>query len=325
MDLKKMKYSDKITQWLALLTAAFIGAQMATIIFSGEGFCLNQGCEVVEALTRVSPFIINLAGLLFFIGIFVSCRWLRGGPHPQLSWTSLLLLTGLAAEGVLISYQLFVIHTLCSYCLIIFTVILLLNIINSRKQMLMGLAVFAAAVIAFSSLNFGQSQISLKTQTLLSGTFAKTSCIAPENQLYLFFSSNCPHCQTVIQALENCNSCEMHFNPIEPIDSLDHPELEHFPDYDPSLNRLVLSLLGIKTIPVMIIEKANGFSLIKGEESIMSYINQVCFNNGGHNLYEGQSSISEDPYEYISEPNQEGECEIEVECPESEQETSPTE
>jgi len=318
-----MKNSDKVMQWGALLAAAFIAVQVTTILFSGEAFCLNQGCEVVDKLTRVPPLFINLAGLLFFLGLFASSRWLRGGPHTQLSWLSLLLLTGLAAEGVLVGFQVFVVRNLCSYCLIIFAAILFLNFINGRKQILMGLAVFAAALIAFSALNFGQSQASLKRQTLLSGTFAKTSCIAPENQLYLFFSANCPHCQTVIKVLENCNSCEMHFNPIEPIDSLEHPELEHFPDYDPSLNRLVLSILGIKTIPVMIIEKPNGFSVIKGEDSIISYINQVCFDNSGHNLYEGQSStITEDPYGgYMTEQNQEGECEIEVECPESEQST----
>ena len=61
------KYSDKIIQWGALLTALFIAVQMATIILSGEGFCLNQGCEVVESLTKVPPFFINLAGLLFLL------------------------------------------------------------------------------------------------------------------------------------------------------------------------------------------------------------------------------------------------------------------
>ncbi|MEN8142460.1 MAG: hypothetical protein ABFQ82_02550 [Thermodesulfobacteriota bacterium] len=315
-----MKYSDKITQWGALLTAVFIAVQMGTIIFGGEAFCLNQGCKVVEELTLVPPLFINLAGLIFFLGLFACSRWLpTSGPVPRITWTALLLLTGLGAEGVLVGYQVFVIRTLCSYCLIIFSVILVLNLINGRKQIILGLPIFAAMIIAFSSLNFGQSLLSLKSQTLLSGTFAKTSCIAPESQLYLFFSSNCPHCQTVIKVLENCNSCEMHFNPIDKIDSLNHPELEHFPDYDPSLNRLVLSLLGIKTIPVLIVQNADGLSLIKGEDSILDYINRVCFNNSEHNLYEGQSTIDEEPYGYTFEEEQDDGCEIEVECPEDEE------
>ncbi|MBU0480793.1 MAG: hypothetical protein KKG47_06810 [Proteobacteria bacterium] len=320
---EKMKKTDNIIQGTALLAAGFIGVQIATILFSGEAFCLNQGCKVVEELTRVPPLFVNLAGLLFFLALFVAARRPQSGPHPELSWTALLLLTGLGAEGVLVGYQVFVIHTLCSYCLIIFGVILFLNLISGRRQIFLGLSVFAASMIAFSSLNFGQSQMSLKTRTLLSGTFAKTSCIAPENQLYLFFSANCPHCQTVIKALENCNSCEMHFNPIEPIESLEHPELEHFPDYDPSLNRLVLSLLGIKTIPVMIIEKTNGFSLIKGEDPILSYINQVCFNNSEHNPYQGQTYLPDQSYGFTPEPGTEGECEIEVECPDPGQSLSP--
>ena len=312
-----MKNTEKIIQGGALLAAFFVAAQLAAISLRGEAFCLNQGCEVVEKLTRVPPLFINLAGLLYFLGMFASSRWLKGGPHPQLGWTSLLLLAGLGAEGVLVGFQVFVSHNLCSYCLSIFAAILVLNLVNGRRQALMGLAVFVAALIAFSALNFGKPQISLKTQTLLSGTFAKTSCVAPENQLYLFFSANCSHCQTVIKVLENCNSCEMHFNPLEPIESLEHPELEHFPDYDPSLNRLILSILGIKTIPVMIVEKANGFSVIKGEDSIISYINQVCFNYSGHGPEQDQSTVAEDPYGFTSAQGETGECEIEVECPES--------
>ncbi len=318
-----MKYIEKIIQGTALLAAGFIGVQMATIFFSGEAFCLNQGCKVVEELTKVSPLWVNLAGLLYFLLLYLSALRLRNGPHPQLSWTSLLLLAGLAVEGVLVGYQFFVIHTICSYCLIIFGIILFLNTITGRRQIFLGLAVFSAAIIAFSALNFGQSQMSLENRTLQSGTFAKTSCIAPENQLYLFFSANCPHCQTVIKALENCNSCEMHFNPVEPIKSLNHPELEHFPDYDPSLNRLVLSLLGIKSIPVMIIEKPDGFSLIKGEEPILNYINKVCFNKSQPDSSQGQTYQPEQSSGFTSEQSTEGECAIEVECPDQEKNTSP--
>jgi len=320
-----MKHTDKITQGIALLAAAFVGVQMATILFSGDAFCLNQGCKVVEELTKVPPLFVNLAGFLFFVTLFVSSRWLKNGPHPQVSWTSLLLLGGLAAEGVLVGYQVFVIRTLCSYCLIVFGVVLFLNLIGGLRQIILGLSVFAATIVAFSALNFGQPQLTLKNRTLLSGTFAKTSCIAPENQLYLFFSANCPHCQTVIKTLENCNSCEMHFNPIEPIETLEHPELQHFPDYDPSLNRLILSLLGIKTVPVMIVEKPNGFSVIKGEDPILSYINKVCFNYSDHDADQSQTYVPEQDYGYTSGQSTEGECEIEVECPDPGQGTTPAE
>jgi uncharacterized membrane protein len=311
----------KIIQWIALLGCGFIATQIATILFKGEAFCLNQGCKIIEDLTTIPPIYFNLAGFLFFLAVFAASRCTKNRPTQNIDWLRLLLLTGLVIEGVLISYQLFVAQTLCSYCLIIFSLIILLNISYGRQQLLLGVPILLAVLIAFSSLNFGSAQILLQAQNLESGTFAIKGQEAPASQqLYLFFSSDCSHCRNVLAAIEGDNNCELNFNPIDRIESLDVAGLEYFPDYNPSLNRLLLSLLEIKTIPVLLAKNPEGLTLIKGEGAIVDFINATCFDKE-IDLYSGSSSDTDD-IGFSTEATQEGECEIEVECPDPVEEST---
>ncbi|MEW6291226.1 MAG: hypothetical protein AB1545_15390 [Thermodesulfobacteriota bacterium] len=305
----------KIMQWSALLACVFIALQMAMIIFSGKALCLNDGCGIAEKLTTVAPVYLNLAGFVYFLVVFITCRWFLTRPLPAFDWLRLLLLIGLVVEGVLLSYQLFVIHTLCSYCLIIFSFIVLLNILYGWQQLLIGMPLFLAVLAAFTILNFGPALLTLQNQTLASGTIAVRKCAQPSKQLYFFFSSDCPHCQNVLKALENCNSCEFHFNPIDKIKSMAMPELEYTPGFNPALNRLILSLVKIETIPVLLVQNPDGLTFIKGEESIIRFISQACFRE------EAQPSMDSSLYnapEKMSIPVEEqGECDIQLDCPDA--------
>ncbi len=306
----------KIIQWIALLACSVILFQIAVIIIKGDALCLNQGCQIVEKLTTISPFLFNVIGLLYFSAVVLVGRWFYGDSPPLHDWLRLLLLAGLAAEGVLVSYQLFVIQTLCSYCLFIFFLIFLLNIVHGFQQALIGSLVFLSVLGAFAVLNFGPTLVVLRNQSLATGSFAIKRCVEPVKQLYLFFSSDCPHCNNVLSALESCNSCEFHFNPIDRIQTLGLPELEYTYDYEPALNRLILSLMGIETIPVLLVVNADGFTFIKGEESITRYISQACFRDNPL-LYMDSSQYSEAEGISIYD-KQDGDCEIEIECPEPE-------
>lgn len=311
----------RIIQWTALLSCGFIATQLATIIIKGEAFCLNQGCEIIESLTLVPPLYFNLAGFLFFLTVFMASWWEQNQSQPGFDWLRLLLLSGLAAEGVLVSYQLFVVQTLCSYCLIIFGLIVLLNTIYGRKQLLLGIPIFLAVLISFGSLNFGSAQIMLQSPSLEAGTFAVKGQGGQTQQLYLFFSSDCTHCQNVLAAIEGDNNCELNFNPIDEIDSLEVPDLKYSTSYNPAINRLLLSLFKIKTIPVLLAKQEPDFSLIKGEDAIVEFINKTCFDEQP-DLYSGSSSDNS-TIGFSQDTAPAGECEIEVACPDSvEQSTS---
>jgi hypothetical protein len=302
-------------QGVALLACLIIALQMAIIVIRGDAFCLNQGCRIVEKLTTIPPLFFNLAGLVYFFVVLGACRWYRGRPLPAFDWLRLWLLIGLTVEGVLVGYQVFVVQTLCSYCLIILSFIVLLNILHGRQQLLVGVPLFIVVLAAFAVLNFGPAILTLQNQSLGAGTLAVKRCVEPVKKLYFFFSADCPHCQTVLKALENCNSCEFHFNPIDRLQSLAIPDLHYTPVYDPGLNRLILSLLEIATIPVLLVQQPDGLDIIKGEASIIRFISQTCFREDPM-LYM-DSSQYEEPEDISVYDEQEGDCTIQVECPDS--------
>ena len=301
-------------QGVALLACIIIALQMAIILIRGDAFCLNQGCRIVEKLTTIPAFFFNLAGLVYFFVVLCFCRWYRGRSLPTFDWLRLLLLIGLTAEGVLVGYQIFVVQALCSYCLVIFSLIVLLNLLYGRQQLMTGVPLFFVVLAAFAVLNFGPALLTLQNQSLGTGTLAVKRCVEPAKKLYFFFSSDCPHCKNVLSVLENCNSCEFHFNPIDKNQVLAISGLEYNPSYSPSLNRVVLSMLNITTIPVLLVQNPDGLTFIKGEEGINRFVRQTCF------LQEEEISIDPSLLN-LSEPEmniydaQEGDCTIEVECP----------
>jgi len=308
-----VRIQEKIRQGVALLACGVIGLQIAVIVIKGESICLNQGCRIVEQLTTIPSLFINLAGFIYFFVVFLGCRWWRGRPAPAFDPLRLLLWVGLAAEGVLIGYQAFVAEILCSYCLVIFSCVVLLNILYGRYQLLTGGALFLAVLAPFALLNFGPALLTLRNQSLASGTFAVKRCVEPAKKLYFFFSAECPHCQSVLKALENCNSCEFHFNPVDRIQSLAIPELEYAPTYAPALNRLILGLLQIETIPVLLVQNQDGLNFIKGEQSIIHFISQACFREEPY-LYMDSSQYGQSENISVYD-EQEGDCTIELECP----------
>ena len=223
----------------------------------------------------------------------------------------LLLLTGVAVEGVLIAYQIYVAETLCAYCLILFAIVLLLNALAGGKQSLAGISILSGMILISSMLSYGPTALLSKQQTINSGTYGTRTCLNPQKELYLFFSADCPHCKNVLQALEGCSSCNFHFNPIEKLDKFDLKGTKRTASYDPELNKLLLKLLGIDSIPVLLEKNQSGFSIIKGEKQIIHYIQQACY-LADPLLYlntEGQSSQNPIPVF-----NEEGECSLNIEC-----------
>ena len=116
-------------QWLALSASLIIIGQIVFILANGSAVCPNSGCELVEQLTALSPLYFNLLGLLFFQIVYWSLRFSKNRPLNDFDFSGLLLLAGLAVEGVLLAYQLFVARVVCSYCLLIFLFVIILNLV----------------------------------------------------------------------------------------------------------------------------------------------------------------------------------------------------
>lgn len=175
---------------LSLAASLVVAAQIAYSLIEGAPACLNEGCRVVESLTLVPPLLFNIAGLAFFQAVFWSFRLPGAQPSRRDGWLGLLLLSGLAAEAVLLAYQLFVARAMCSYCLLVFAFVLALNTAAGARQLVSALAVLAAVLAAFSSLAFMPSRVLPRNYSFELGTYGVRTCDAPSKKIFLFFSSD---------------------------------------------------------------------------------------------------------------------------------------
>jgi|GEM_PF-590238 len=275
------KYSEKVPKLINLqLLLALGGAMLAAIqtllvVLQGDILCLSEGCEVVEQLTTVPPVVFNAVGTAYFVLLFLTLRLGARGSRGWLGMARLLLVAGIAAEGVLVSFQYYVAEIFCSYCLIIFSIIALLNICMGWRQLLTALAAFVAVLLAFSSLEF-TSRSQLEPGSLEDGTYGRLDGQAEASSLHFFFSSSCPHCEEVLETVDADFTCTLNLNPIDELKSPPLENLKRAENYSPRVNRNYLQTNGIHEIPVLSIQDTSEVRLIKGKHAILTYFEKNC-------------------------------------------------
>ena len=258
----------------AALGFILTGTQTVLIYLDGSGICLNEGCEIVDSLTRIAPIYFNIFGFFFFLVVSFGLIRARKGSDIWKRFVSLLLLAALAAEGVLFSFQLFITQTYCSYCLIILALVFICNLFLGLRQLFKGVVIFTTIFVIMASLNFNANQ-NPKT-SLDDGTLARFGTATADRQLYLFFSSSCPYCENVIEALKKNNQCAISFNPIDTIDSFSFPGAIMSGTYNPGINRVYLENLGIRGVPVFLEKRPDSLRVLRGESAIRQYLELNC-------------------------------------------------
>ena len=295
------------------LIASLITAIQAVIgLIYGSTFCPNSGCKVVESLTAISPLYLNLAGFVFFQCVFWGVHYQKNNSKLPLDLLGVLLTSGLVFDSVLLAYQIFVAHTFCGYCLLIFVFVLTLNLLYGKRQLVAGIAILTVTLLSFSALTFMPTGVMSQSEPLKTASYGVKSCSKPTKEIYLIFSSNCPYCENVLQTLSNCNSCDLYLNPIDHIDSLEYMELDLNPEFSPETNRMVLGVMGIDTVPVLVVKSAEGYRFIKGEKKIVNYVSHACFTEADVLYYENSIQTDDEGITVITED--EGECSVEIDC-----------
>lgn len=249
--------------------------QIVLILYRGDGICFNEGCAIVDNLTLVPPLYFNLAGFLFFLLISFSLKQARNDSEIWQRFASLLLLAGLAAEGVLFSFQFFITEIFCSYCLIILSLVVLASIFMGLKQIFKSIVIFSAVTVAFASLDF-KSGSQPAEFPIDNGSIGKVKFETSEHQLYLFFSSTCSHCEDVIEEMKLNLTCSVNFNPVDPIESFTFPNAQITSEYSPQLNINYLRNLGINGVPVLVDMHGETTTIIKGGRAISTFLELTC-------------------------------------------------
>jgi len=242
-----------------------------------DGICFSGGCEIVDSQTTIPPLFFNFFGLVFFQSVFWGV-WAGRRSRELQFYVRMLLLAGLAAEGVLVSFQYVVVETFCTYCLIILSVVVLLNLLHGLHHIVTGAAIFVSVVIAFSTLQFKTTSEATVTgiKDLEKGVYAALPGEENKPRLALFFSSSCPHCEKVIKSMQQGTTCTVNFNPVSRVTKF--PLSTEMPNehYDISVNRAFMTSLGQKHIPVLLVEQQKHLQLISGGNAIMNYLDKAC-------------------------------------------------
>ncbi len=318
--LPRMTLPMKMSRFFALLATIVVLVQIVLLANDSEGICYNDGCGIVDSLTTVPPIYFNIGGLLFFQAVFWGI-WLGRVEHSRLGVVKAILLAGMAAEGVLVSYQHFVAQIFCSYCLLIFSFVVLLNILAGFRQILIGGLVFSSVLAGFAALQFGG--VGAKSlQDIDSGTYAVLAG-AEQEKRYLFFSSSCPYCEEVIESLQDGSDCAVRFNPIEEINEFALQNVDWQVPYQPSVNQTILRSFGIGHVPVLLVTSQSGFEVITGGAAIQHHMDQYCIPAATQSSIQQSIGVSQSPaMDFL--PQLDESCTIDADC-EDEPDMPPTE
>lgn len=258
----------QLAQFLALVASLLIVAQIGFTWYQKTPFCLSEGCKVVEQLTRVSPQVFNLVGLLFFQVVFWGLRSARGDMRRVPGVISILLVAALGVEAVLVGFQALVLHTFCIYCLAVFAFVVLLNCLLGGRQLLAGSLVFVTVGLAFAGLDFSRPVAG--QQAFTTGVFATRPGLLSYPEHYLFYASTCEHCKKVIAILKTNGRATVHFNPIDRVTAIDLANITTNTSYAPASNKALLAAMGIDEIPVLMTRNPDGWTIRRGEAAIVA-------------------------------------------------------
>lgn len=305
----------------AAVGCVLTGTQAVLIYLDGSGICLDEGCEIVDSLTRVEPIYFNIFGFLFFLIVCFSLSRARKGSDIWKRFVGLLLLAALAAEGVLFSFQLFITEVYCSYCLIVLALVFLCNLFMGLKQLFKGLVIFTAVFAAMASLQFNST--SGARESLDDGTLARFGVATPDRKLYLFFSSSCVYCENVIESIKEHNTCSINFNPIDTIETFSFPGATLTASHTPEINRDYLRDLDVRGVPVFIEKRKNSITVLRGESAITGYLEQNCSDSPVETniLPPDQMSQTSSSDPFSSAPPEDG-CFTPEDCEEPKEESS---
>jgi thiol-disulfide isomerase/thioredoxin len=297
---------------IALIASIVAALQAVYGLVYGSIICPNSGCKIVETLTTIRPLYLNLLGFFFFQTVFWMLHLFKDRSKSRLDLLGTLLVGALVFDSALLAYQVFAVRTFCGYCLLIFGFVLALNFLYGKRQMVAGVSVLAALLLSFSMVTFVPAGVLSQTEPLKSAAYGVRSCSTPSKEIYLIFASNCPYCEKVLETLSNCNSCDLYLNPIDKVASIKNIEVAPNPKFSPTVNRLVLSVLGIDTVPVLVVKSAEGFRLIKGEGQIINYVRHACFTEADVWYYEKSIQAADEGITVLTD--QDGECSVAIDC-----------
>ena len=218
------------------------------LLYHHTSICTSQGCKFVSSFAVFGENTIVLMGIAYFILLALSL-WFR---YRYVLLTTL----GLTAEGYLLAFQLFIVHTICYFCLGIFSLIFIISLIllfNKKMSLIKYLYPLTIFLMVY----------------IIRIPYISLS----QNNDYLFYSPTCPHCHQTIAYLKQHNV---------------NIKLINADNYKAFLNSF-----GINQVSCLVAKnKAGNINIIVGEYRIEKYLvnNKSCVYHHKNNITVGESN-----------------------------------
>ncbi|MEM4066285.1 MAG: glutaredoxin domain-containing protein [Candidatus Micrarchaeaceae archaeon] len=207
------------------------------LLTNNSSICYSQGCKLAGHFASIGESSLVLAGSFYFILLAVAI-------YERFA-SKFLLTIGLIAEGYFLSFQLFVMHTICYFCLGVFIIILIISLCQLLDK-------------RFPIRNYFYFLTVLAAVFLVHAPYADFS----QNGNYLLYSPTCPHCHQTINYLQKQNV------PVK---------LANADKYQAFLNSF-----GINQIPCLIVKNNDQTRIIVGENNIENYFSNIKQETSGN-------------------------------------------
>ena len=205
---------------------------LAEIILKANNIelCSSTGCALAGDLLKFNSIYLNYLGMAGALALFILAL-IKGELAQKLY--SILLISMLFFESLLIASQINLNPEPCKFCLGVYAFLIIMAINDNAKRFLALLPAIAAIFVAFSIL-----------------AIPKNKSIISKDGLYLIASKTCPHCKEAKKFLDSNN-------------------IEYKTISSKDLNAFyVAKTLSIKKIPIAIKKEENRFEIFVGVDEI---------------------------------------------------------
>ncbi len=223
-----------------------------------SSLCASTGCLLADSLLRFDSIYLN------FIGVFDALLILTIGIFSYNKKVSeklffLVLVASLLFETIMLGYQFYASPEMCKFCMGVYTFLIVITILSTKKYFLM---VVPLAISIFTALSFL--------------AVPKSVAFVKNSGNYLIQSPTCPHCKKVKEYLKEHNIKFTKLN-------IDDIEARNF-----------VTFLNFKTIPVLVIKNNKNVKIINGDKDIIEFFSKKDKNIKESSVVEESVIVGED-------------------------------
>lgn len=231
-----------------LPVVSFIGLTIVSIELFMQLFntsvCHTEGCKVVAQHARYGEVSMLIPGIMVFAALALLPALNLVLRKKYLDFTvNVTLIMAITAEGFLVGYQAFRLHTPCMFCLTVFAIFVILGILRileGHKEVVSGFAGFIVILGLF--------------YLVLPAVNNGSACIG-DSRLTLFYNDDCSHCKTIESM---CEQCDIQVNKL--------PAREHL---------ALLGSMNINEVPVLLVNDGREKRIMIGADKIERYLGNI--------------------------------------------------